>query len=95
MMRRAPAIMSAPKTSKFKKIFLTSKSKSQEKEDVWKSESLPSEYAEPSSPTSPSEKKKRKRFFSLRSKKKPNFESFDSNNSGEQLDFTTRQISFD
>ncbi|XP_060736610.1 beta/gamma crystallin domain-containing protein 1 isoform X1 [Tachysurus vachellii] len=89
--------MSAPKTSKFKKIFLHSKSRSQDKEDVEKRENSPSEHAEPSSPTSPREKKeKRKRFGSWRSKKKPNFESFSSsNNNGEQLDFTTRQMSFD
>ncbi|KAF4084464.1 hypothetical protein AMELA_G00129050 [Ameiurus melas] len=86
------AAMSAPRTSSFKKIFL--KSKSQEKEDREKWESLPSARAEASSPTSPSEKKKKKRFGSWRSKKKP--ESFNNNSSGiEQLDFTSRHMSFD
>ncbi|MCJ8736494.1 hypothetical protein PDJAM_G00013090 [Pangasius djambal] len=89
--------MSAPKTSRFKKIFLTSKSKSQEKEDAEKWESFPSERAEASSPTSPSEKKKKKRFGSWRSRKKESSESFSNNSSSssEQLDLTSSHMSFD
>ncbi|MCI4382280.1 hypothetical protein PGIGA_G00013100, partial [Pangasianodon gigas] len=99
LLSRSAAIMSAPKTSRFKKIFLTSKSKSQEKEDGEKWESFPSERAEASSPTSPSEKKKKKRFGSWRSRKKESSESFsfsnNSNSSSEQLDLTTSPMSFD
>ncbi|KAI5102789.1 absent in melanoma 1 protein isoform X2 [Silurus meridionalis] len=92
--------MSAPpKTSRFKKIFLTSKSKSQEKEDAEKWESFStSARAEASPPTSPNEKKKTKkmkRFGSWRSKKKPSCESFSFSDGGEQLDFTSSQMSFD
>ncbi|KAI5616420.1 hypothetical protein C0J50_24022 [Silurus asotus] len=89
--------MSAPpKTSRFKKIFLTSKSKSQEKEDAGKWEAFStSARAEASPPTSPNEKKKTKkikRFGSWRSKKKPSCESFSFSDGGEQLDFTSSQI---
>ncbi|TTS81760.1 Beta/gamma crystallin domain-containing protein 1 [Bagarius yarrelli] len=81
--------MSAPKTSRFKKIFLSSRSKSQEKQDVEIRDSLPREHAEPV--TSPTERKeKKKRFGSLRSRKKPNFEP--NSSSSDQLDFPSRHV---
>ncbi|KAF5904230.1 absent in melanoma 1 protein-like isoform X2, partial [Clarias magur] len=87
--------MSAQKPFKFKKIFLTSKSKSQEKEDGEKYESLPSPRAEAISPASPTEKKKKKkRFGSWRSRKKSS-DSFNDDNISEQLDFGPDQMNFD